>query len=473
MVTDLYTGKDEYDHPNDGDPKDFFALGDKLLFIGTTPEYGPELMVSDGTESGTKVLRDFEPGPDDGLFRLKDPVELNGQAYFLGNDTLWTTDGTPEGTQAVFAKPEGANYDLVKYDNRIVLEGDSKLWFMDGTEDGTEVLNLLSDIGIYRPRNMIVYDGLLYFTATDDTQLKSGTLGRELWKTDGTVEGTVLVKDIYSGSRNSNPEELTVINDKLYFSARDRHHARELWVTNGKPERSAEVDFENLEPIDFPGVELEVEFTELDTTINLSVLRDEETDRTQLSLPDSLDLAVPGHWNISTDTTVNFSADLCFSLDGLMNTEVDLGHLKVIKRSSDDEPWTELIVSVYEYSNDSDLICATGVQSFSDFAIVSSNETTSLQKIDENSPRSFTLESAYPNPFNPTTTIRYSVPQTAAVSLTVFDMLGREVARLLDKRQQAGSYSIRFDASNLSSGTYIYRLKAGDMVKTQKMTLVK
>ncbi len=89
-------------------------------------------------------------------------------------------------------------------------------------------------------------------------------------------------------------------------------------------------------------------------------------------------------------------------------------------------------------------------------------------------PTSFELSQNYPNPFNPTTTITYGVPKTSEVSLEVFDLLGRRVASIIDKKQtSAGRYSVRFDASNLASGMYIYRLIAGNSVITKKLTLIK
>ncbi|MDZ7316997.1 MAG: T9SS type A sorting domain-containing protein, partial [candidate division KSB1 bacterium] len=79
----------------------------------------------------------------------------------------------------------------------------------------------------------------------------------------------------------------------------------------------------------------------------------------------------------------------------------------------------------------------------------------------------------YPNPFNPITTISYNLPQAAMVNLAVFDLNGRQVAQLIDHRQAAGSYEIRFDASQLPSGTYFCRLIAGERVDTHKMLLLK
>lgn len=85
----------------------------------------------------------------------------------------------------------------------------------------------------------------------------------------------------------------------------------------------------------------------------------------------------------------------------------------------------------------------------------------------------FTLSQNYPNPFNPTTTIAYTVPRSGAVELKVFDLLGREVATLADGMHNAATYTVVFDAKNLSSGIYFYRLSAGDVVITKSLLLLK
>ncbi|MEK7671647.1 MAG: T9SS type A sorting domain-containing protein, partial [Bacteroidota bacterium] len=79
----------------------------------------------------------------------------------------------------------------------------------------------------------------------------------------------------------------------------------------------------------------------------------------------------------------------------------------------------------------------------------------------------------YPNPFNPSTLIRFSVPIGEKVSLKVFDMTGKEVATLADGILEAGSHSMKFDASRLASGTYFYRLTTARYTETRKMLLVK
>ncbi len=96
-----------------------------------------------------------------------------------------------------------------------------------------------------------------------------------------------------------------------------------------------------------------------------------------------------------------------------------------------------------------------------------------VDRIIATSPTTFALKPNYPNPFNPTTTIRYSIPKTSKVSLKIFDLTGREVANLVDFHQNPGEYSVKFDGSKLSSGTYFARLTAGAYSQTQKIVLLR
>ncbi len=88
-------------------------------------------------------------------------------------------------------------------------------------------------------------------------------------------------------------------------------------------------------------------------------------------------------------------------------------------------------------------------------------------------PNVFELKQNYPNPFNPATTIEYTIPENSRVVLKVYDLLGKEVATLVDKEQNAGSYIVMWNANSVSSGIYFYRITAGKYNDTKRMVLKK
>ena len=103
---------------------------------------------------------------------------------------------------------------------------------------------------------------------------------------------------------------------------------------------------------------------------------------------------------------------------------------------------------------------------------------TDVTEVEEDSklsniPAQSALGQNYPNPFNPTTTIAYGLPQAGKVQLTVYNLLGKEVTRIVDGEMPAGYHEISLDATDLSSGIYFYRLQTGDFVQTRKMVLLK
>jgi len=88
-------------------------------------------------------------------------------------------------------------------------------------------------------------------------------------------------------------------------------------------------------------------------------------------------------------------------------------------------------------------------------------------------PSAYTLEQNYPNPFNPTTTIAYSIPKESQVRLKIYDVMGKEIVELVNGKQSTGSYNVEFNAATLASGTYFYKLIAGDFISVKKMVLLK
>lgn len=99
--------------------------------------------------------------------------------------------------------------------------------------------------------------------------------------------------------------------------------------------------------------------------------------------------------------------------------------------------------------------------------------STSVENVGNEIPKEFGLSQNYPNPFNPSTTIEFQIPKNSHVTLKVFDPLGKELLTLLQEEKNAGSYKTQWDANNLPSGVYFYRLQAGNFVDTKKLILMK
>lgn len=115
---------------------------------------------------------------------------------------------------------------------------------------------------------------------------------------------------------------------------------------------------------------------------------------------------------------------------------------------------------------------SVGSSSWSEILVFTTGVSTSIES-EAAMPTQFTLEQNFPNPFNPTTQIRYGIPEASNVVLKVYNMLGQEVATLINGEQPPGWHTASFDATGLTSGSYMFRLEAGDFVSTKKLMLIK
>lgn len=121
-------------------------------------------------------------------------------------------------------------------------------------------------------------------------------------------------------------------------------------------------------------------------------------------------------------------------------------------------------IRVWEYGT----VSQTG-----DFQICAQIITDASENSNSDIPKGYCLSQNFPNPFNPSTVIRYDVPKSGLVSITVYDVLGREVRTLINEFKNAGSYSVELNAGNLQSGTYFYRMTAGEFTQIKKLILIK
>lgn len=235
--------KDIREGPVGSQPQYITPLNGGVVFDAGLPEFGRELWFSDGTELGTTLLKDIWGGTGDSSPRYL--VTADGRAFFSAYTIeagweLWVSDGTESGTHLVKDIFEGSGSsspsDLTELDGIVYFSAYHpdfryEVWRSDGTDSGTFLLkDLNSSTRVSardRPGSFIAFDGALYFSATD------GVSGMELWKSDGTSSGTVMVKDIYPGGRGSGPSEPTPFNNQLFFRANHPDYGTELWATDG------------------------------------------------------------------------------------------------------------------------------------------------------------------------------------------------------------------------------------------------
>ncbi len=220
---------------NGSDPSNFINFNNTLYFRARDATNGYELWKSDGTTAGTVLLKDINPGTDssdpDDFFNFKNtlyfvagdaPTAMNcGRAmapqrarFYLRTFILGLTIKTLR-TSSTSTTP---------YISKPMTVNGIELWKSDGTAAGTVLLKDINPgTNTSDPENFININNTLYFQADD------GTNGYELWKSDGTAAGTVLLKDINPGTNNSDLSNFINFNNTLYFTARDATNGIELW----------------------------------------------------------------------------------------------------------------------------------------------------------------------------------------------------------------------------------------------------
>ncbi len=234
MLKDIFPGE------GSSYPSSLYKLGNKMVFMANDGVNGNEPWVTDGTSSGTFMLRDINPGITSSYFNST-PIAVDNKLFFIsytpneGNE-LWVTDGTQEGTFLVKDVVPGSNYSsyggMTVVGNKLFFitndgVNGSELWISDGTSSGTFMVKDISPGSTSTYFNAFLeYNGKLLFVPQESNY------DYELWISDGTSNGTYLLKNI-SLNGSSSPQDFIKVGNTAFFTATDGVNGRELWKTDG------------------------------------------------------------------------------------------------------------------------------------------------------------------------------------------------------------------------------------------------
>ena len=260
MIKDIGSGGNSYCESTFGCGSEFIVMNNIIYFRATDAAHGAELWRSDGTDAGTYMVKDINPGASD----CSNSVFMSGQYFAQMNEViyfaadgggnnieLWRSDGTELGTYMVKDFASGASsvpQYITSIDNNIYFQckntaGESEVWKSDGTEAGSVLLKQMW-MRAFEYNNMFVqFNDHIYFpgAATDPYDL-------ELWRTDGTAAGTELFYELNPEEGDgSDPKQFHIVNDKLLFVANPASE-RQLFSSDGTVAGTTALEDENGNP---------------------------------------------------------------------------------------------------------------------------------------------------------------------------------------------------------------------------------
>ena len=443
-------------------PQEFVELNGEVYFKATSKDSGRELWKTDGTLGGTVLVKDINPNEESGLSSFNDNmVVANNKLYFFANDgatgyELWESDGTESGTKMVKDINTGSGdcwsqfssgRTLASYKNKVYFtahngDNDFEVWESDGTETGTKIHHHYNLSGSSNPKFYTVFNDFLYYNSKDDLIKSDGTTalkvsdtdadnltvagdklyftasfsdGGELWVTDGV--STYQVKDIRSGTSGSFPSSLTPHNNEIYFIANDGNTGNELWKSDG-------------------------------TESGTNLVKDIKAGGSSSSISGI----------ISFDNKVLFGAGETNSASELWITDGTEVNTKIFE---------EINPSTEEFNSGSS---PNNFYVFNDVLLFSANNGTNgfelfkLERaalsVDDNLISNNNQIDVYPNPSTSIVTIKAEILKIE--SIKIFSMLGKEVMQPKVKNNQV-------DISNLPKGIYLLQIQSDKTKITKKI----
>lgn len=508
----------------------FTKSNSQLYFLAYTPLIGQELYTTDGTETGTNLVKDIYPG--NSASSISEMLAYSGKLYFFANDLTgrnpWMSDGTATGTQMLKSlsaftagvsngslflvaddgvsglepwvsdgTPAGTKLlkdinisggslqtnnrpAFIAYKNMTFFAADDgingyELWMTDGTTTGTVMLKNIRPTGSSYPSFVGVCNGLLFFYAND------GTHGIELWATDGSVGGTQLVKDIYPGtSSGANSYTASMAyNNQLFFCGYDPTYGRELWVSDGTATGTHIIKdivpgggYSN--PYGFFPYNGKLYFNATDATHGYELWVTDGTDTGTYMVKD---LSV-GSVSTYPYKMVEYHGKLYFA----GQTAVKDWHMFVSDGTDAgtklmEPPGTTILTPMdttifkgfTEYDNK---LFFTAGFTLGGYELWSFQDTVILSVTNQQLNNQCTV---YPNPASAKDIvhIQYRLPEAGNVSLNVINLYGQVVATLYKGNNVAGTHTINFAVSDydLPSGMYLVQLVTQRGTATQKLTI--
>lgn len=445
------------------------CFGGETYFSAIDGVHGVELWKTDGTEAGTVMVKDLNPGSGNG--NPSNFMEFNGLLHFSATDginglQLWRTDGTENGTQVVLSLADVPGLidwaefavlgDRIFFRGRDAVHG-AELWSTDGTAAGTELfLDIypgITNSGIDDP---VAHNGKLYFEAFD------GVNGPEPWICDGTLAGTHMIAETIPGNSSSGttPSNFFAAGGLVFFRAGTSATGDELWVTDG-----TEAGTGLVRDI-YPGTNssLPSNFIEHNGQMHLRAFPTAGSGTARIWQSDGT-LVGTVAWPLQGYTNPD---NLCSHDGALYITAIGTSGYRQLWRTDNTLPGTYEILHpgsdvISPFSNATAMLSCNGELYFrANYMTATGQELYTLSLTTGIEERALESMQVYPSPASDKAWITIAQEPSARASLILRDLQGRLIATM-EPLISDGDGRFQVDLEGIAAGTYIIDLKVGEM----------